>query len=103
MERDMPSQLNLLPQPRSVQLMGGSLDLYAGFIALGTDPAAPLRPAGLSAQEALKRYAGLDCEIVGGANSTALLTISLGEGHTEGYRLSITAGGLNIVGNDPAG
>ena len=99
----MPSQLNLLPQPRSVQLMGGTLDLYPGFIALAADPAAPLRPAGLSAQQVLKQYAGLECEIVGGTNSTALLTISLGEGHAEGYRLSITAGGIHIVGNDPAG
>ncbi len=100
----MPPQLDLLPQPRVVELSGGTLSLQAGLIALAADPAADLRPAGLAAQQALKN-AGLECELVGGANSAAVVTITLGSGSgkAQGYRLTVAADGIRIAGDDPAG
>lgn len=101
----MATSLNLLPVPRSVSLSSGSLGLHGGLIALANDPAADLRQAGLWAQAALKTYTGSDYEIVGGTNDLALLTISLGggSGHAQGYHLLITADGIHISGDDPAG
>lgn len=98
----MPPQLNLLPQPRSVQLTGGSYPLQAGLVALAADPAAPLRPAGLALQQAF-HTAGLACDLVGGASDKAVATITLADGRAEGYRLSITAGGITITASDTAG
>ncbi len=101
----MPAQLNLLPLPRTVRLQGGTLDLRGGLIALDSDPAAPLWSAGARAQAALERYANIEVAIVGGANDSALLTITVGggTGHAQGYRLSITANGIHIAGDDAAG
>lgn len=100
----MPSQLDLLPQPRSVSLSGGTLDLGGELIALAADPAANLRPAGLVAQRALKQHAELACELVGGSNDSSLLTITFGGvGHAEGYRLTISQNGIAISADDAAG
>lgn len=101
----MPSQLNLIPMPRTVRLSGGTLEARSGLIALDADPAAPLWFAGVQGQAALKTYAHTDCEIVGGANDAALVTITLGggAGHADGYRLTISAEGIRIAGDDPAG
>ncbi len=99
----MASQLNLLPQPRIVRVSGGALDLHGGLIALEADPAADLRFAGIQAQQALKQYAGLECEMVGGSNDTAVLTITLESGKQQGYQLTISEQGIHILGYDPAG
>lgn len=100
----MTIQVNLLPVPRSLKRTGDILALHSGLIALQADPAADLWFIGRRVQSALRDYAGLDCEIIGGANDNALVTITLGEtGHAEGYRLSITTDGITITGNDPAG
>ncbi len=55
-------------------------------------------------QAALSSFANLDCEIVGGANDTAPVTITLRSGGSR-RRLSphITADGINIAGNDAPG
>ncbi len=99
----MPSQWNLIPLPRAITASGGTLDLQGSLIALIADPAAPLRLSGLQAQEALKHYADLECELVAGTNDSALLSIRLGDGQAEGYHLSIKADGIRIVASDPAG
>ncbi len=101
----MALSLNFLPVPRSVSLSGGTLELHSGLIALAADPAADLRPAGLWAQAALQQYAGIDGEIVGGTNNSAVVTISLGggSGHAQGYHLSVAADGIRILGDDAAG
>ncbi|MBI1258001.1 MAG: family 20 glycosylhydrolase [Chloroflexi bacterium] len=101
----MPAQLNLLPQPRSATLTGGTLDLHGSFVALNTDPAAALWPAGECVQQALRSLTSLATEILGGANSDAAVTITLGDGvgHAQGYRLSVAADGITIAGDDAAG
>ncbi|MFN8564410.1 MAG: family 20 glycosylhydrolase [Anaerolineae bacterium] len=101
----MSSQLNLLPMPRAARLTGGALDLRGGLIALDADPAAQLWAAGARAQAALRQHASVDCEIVGGMNESAVVTITLGVGasHAEGYSLAITADGIRITGHDAAG
>ena len=79
--------------------------LHGSFIALNTDPAASLWPAGKRVQEALKSSAGIEAEILGGANADAVVTITLGGGvgHAQGYRLSVKAEGITIAGDDAAG
>ena len=102
----MPAQLNLFPQPRSATLSGGTLDLNSrgALLALNTDPAAALWAAGERTQQALQS-AGIEAEIIGGANDTALVTITLGTsvGHAQGYRLTVAADGIAIAGDDAAG
>ena len=72
----MSASINLLPQPRSMTLTGGTFTLTAGFIALDADPAVDLLAAGQRLQAALSTFAGLDCEIVAGAHDGAPITIT---------------------------
>ena len=55
-------------------------------------------------QAALKTYAGLDCEIVGGANDDALVTITLERHRSRGGLSPVDhGGGIRIAGDDAAG
>ncbi len=100
----MSAQINLLPQPRSVTLTGGTFTLTPGLIALDADPAVDLWAAGQRLQAALSTFADLDCEIVAGANDTAPITITFEPtDQAEAYHLSVTAGGVRIAGSDAPG
>jgi len=96
----------LLPAPREISIIDGELDLsnLDRFIALKHDPAATLLFSGQRAQTALKQYAHVEWSIGGGDLSAGLvLTIDANAAKPQGYRLSIGAGGIQIIGGDSAG
>jgi hypothetical protein len=96
----------LLPIPREISLTGGTLDLtnLNGFIGLKQDPAAPLLFVGQRAQTALRQFAGIEWSIAGGdLPASLMISVDAKAGKAEGYRLSVGAQGVQIIGSSPAG
>lgn len=95
----------LLPQPRQLTLTGGTFTLpQNALIVISPNN---LLFEGQQAQNALRRYAKLDYAIVAGegyreAGLTLRVDSSLAY-QAEGYRLSINANGVEILGRDAAG
>ncbi|MCB9158304.1 MAG: family 20 glycosylhydrolase [Caldilineaceae bacterium] len=106
----MSTDLLLLPQPQRLTLTGGTLPLGDDrLIALVAPDAQPLRRTATLLQEALATHAGSTWEIVAGsaapdAQIGARLAISPGAtAHPEGYELTVSDAGINVVGSTAAG
>ncbi|MCB0158597.1 MAG: glycoside hydrolase, partial [Caldilineaceae bacterium] len=106
----MQTDLLLLPQPQRLTLTGGALPLDdALLIALIAPEAQPLRRTAVLLQDALATHAGVTWEIVAGSAAPdvqigARLAISPGAtAHPEGYELTVSEAGINIVGSTAAG
>jgi hexosaminidase len=101
----MSSTLTLLPQPQKLALTGGTFTLAdSQLIAINAPNPADLFFTAQRAQAGLKHFAWVNWEIAGG-NLSAALTITLDDSlqHSEGYRLTIDAGGMRVAGRDLAG
>src|SRR5688572_19481859 len=96
----------LLPMPQEVLLTGGTLDLskFDSLIALKHAPAASLLFSGHKAQTALKQYTHNEWEIAGGdIPAPLIISVDANAAKPEGYRLSIGAQSIQIIGGDLSG
>jgi hexosaminidase len=100
----------LLPTPREIERTGGTYTLPASqLIVLDCPEPLALMPAARRVQSLLKDQLGLAWEIVAGTAvpvEQAGITVSvvpLGTRHPQGYELTVTTGGIYIVGSEPAG
>jgi len=105
----MSQEILLLPYPQHLTRTGGQLSLENGkLIALDTARPADLWFTAQQAQQALSKHAGAHWDIVGGTHAPHEqigVTISLSEavGKPEGYRLSISPQGIQLVAADKSG
>jgi hexosaminidase len=96
----------LLPMPHEISFTGGTLDLskFAGIIALKHNRAASLLFSAQKAQTALKQYTHSEWKIAGGdLLAPLIITVDANAAKPEGYRLSIGAQGIQVIGGDLAG
>ncbi len=105
----LPTSPCLLPEPRHVELSGGTLSIHpARLIVIHSPHPDQLLFEAQEAQRALSEYAGATWHIHGSAAvpaGHAGLTIALdpGQSHAQGYTLEINDAGIRIVAPDPAG
>ena len=106
----MDGAVQLLPAPRNVDYLGGSLALAAGRLILidSSDPVA-LRFEALTLKSAVKRASGLDWALAASRATPSVLvgaTIRLSpvlSVPAEGYTLSISPSGITVEARDAAG
>lgn len=106
----MSTNLLLLPAPQRLTLSGGALPLDDGLlIAVIAPDALPLQNTAVRLQATLEAHANVAWEIVAGAAAPAeqigaRLAVSPGAtSHPEGYEMTISDAGINIVGSTAAG
>ncbi len=106
----MSTNLLLLPQPQRLTLTDGALPLADGLlIAVIAPDALPLQGTATRLQAALEAHANVAWEVVAGAAAPAeqigaRLAISPGAtSHPEGYELTVSEAGINIVGSTATG
>lgn len=102
--------MNLLPMPRAIVMGEGYHDLVEGkLIALDSAAVRALRFTASGFQAKLKNEVGIGWQIAAGwaipkaEMGLVLLIDPVKVPHSGGYQLSITPGGIQIVGNDAAG
>lgn len=108
----MTTPLNLLPQPRALNRLGGSIELSprqvdgrAHEIAITAQPADLASAFDLLRDVLTQTNAGTAPRLATRAVADALITINIGSAtnHAEGYRLRITRDAITITGDDAAG
>jgi hexosaminidase len=100
----MSQSILLLPQPRSLSLTGGDFTLPpTSTIVLNVTRPADLFFTAQRAQAALKEAIGAVWSIAGGDVPGALKLLIDPAVRAEGYKLTIDANGITIVGGDAAG
>jgi hexosaminidase len=102
----MSAKLNLLPLPQSISLAGETFQLPEnGSIVVNVPQPGALAFTAQQAQKALPEYARVNWNITSDGNQSATLSLTISDSiaHAQGYRLTIGADGIRIVGKDPAG
>ena len=100
--------LNVIPQPVSVQMRGGSFRLRPGTRIVVTAGKPEVRQAGAYLANAIAAPTGWRWKIVKAAKPLAranviALELTKGDFHPEGYDLTVTAGGVRIQADRAAG